>query len=102
VNGNVYVAVELGGQTRVAFEGQHDTGVSTANVVAQTDGAAQSGGMLVRASDDDSEVTVKVTAAKLHFDGGAPITRPTFDLSSGTAAQLAQALADLGLITVVP
>lgn len=104
-DGDAYFAVESpAAETRAAVEAQyHDgNGASEVVIVAQTAGAIHSGGMRVDASEEDSEVTVKVTADKLHFDGGAPITRPTFDLSSGTLPQLAQALADLGLITAVP
>lgn len=103
--GNAYLAVESPTQeTRAACDGTYDddSGDSSMRMIAQTAGAAHSGGVYVEASEGNAEATVKVAADKLHFDNGAPITRPTFDLSSGTAAQLAQALADLGLIEVVP
>lgn len=103
--GNAYVAVEdPDDETRAACEGLYDDteGTSSMTLLAQTSGATHSAGVYVEATEPGEEATVKIAADKLHFDNGAPITRPTFDLSSGTAADLAQALADLGLITVVP
>jgi len=100
----VYVAVENpGDETRAAVvvQGDDEAGSSSVNVLAQLDGAAAQAGIYVEAADADA--SVKVYADRLHFDNGTPITRPVIDLGSGTlAADVANALADLGLVTLAP
>lgn len=69
---------------------------------AQNTAALVSGYAGVGVSELDGFSRFELRADRLHFNNGTPIVRPTFDLSSGTVAQLAQMLADLGLIDVVP
>lgn len=89
--------------TRAGIDAQLDgtQEVSSITVLAQSTDGNPGATVVVRSSDVDGFSSVVVTADRKHFDGGTPIVNPTFDLSSGTAAQLAQMLADLGLIDVV-
>lgn len=100
---NAYVAVEDNlGNTRAAFEATL-VGDDDAQAVLRAQSAdGLSSSIVTVTANDGASPTFQLRAEEIHFDGGVPIVRPTFDLSSGTLPQLAQALADLGLIDVVP
>jgi len=94
---DVYMAAQDGDRTtRGAFEGVINGDDSQAIVVAKAVGGTPAAQVTLEAVEASGS-SVLVDADKLHFDNGTPITRPTLDTGTVTAAQVAQALIDLGL-----